>query len=110
MEAWQLIENIAPRTAIAHHIAGRVRIKFDIAAMENGRLRDLEPERLRRALENLHGVSSVRFNALAASCTVEYDAAVIPRSAWEDLLACRKSPEAERLAETLGVQYARAGW
>lgn len=31
-------------------------------------------ERLRHALENLHGVSGVRVNPLARSCTVEYDA------------------------------------
>ncbi len=105
MESWQFIERLAPQASIAHHIAGRVRIKFDIGAMESGRLRDLHPEHLRRALESLHGVSGVRFNPLARSCTVEYDAGVIPRNAWEDLLACRKSPEAEKLAADLGEQY-----
>lgn len=105
MENWQFIECLAPQASIAHHVTGRVRIKFDIGAMENRQLRDLQPEHLRHALENLHGVSGVRFNPLARSCTVEYDARVIPRNAWEDLLACRKTPEAEKLAAVLGEQY-----
>lgn len=109
MENWQFIERLAPQASIAHHVTGRVRIKFDIGVLENrqlrGRLHDLQPEHLRHALENLHGVSGVRFNPLARSCTVEYDAGVIPRNAWEDLLACRKTPEAEKLAAALGEQY-----
>lgn len=108
MDAWQFIERVAHRASIAHHIPGRVRLKFDLGAIEGARLRDVHPESLRLALENIRGVASVRLNALARSCTVEYDEKVIPRAAWEDLLACRKSAAAEILLEILHAKYREA--
>lgn len=108
METWQIIERFAPRASIAHHIPGRVRLKFDIGAIDTSDLREIRPERLRIALENIRGVIAVRLNALARSCTVEYDETVIPRDAWEDLLACRMTPAAEILVSILRKKHQEA--
>jgi hypothetical protein len=101
MEAWQFIERLAPRASIAHHIPGRIRFKLDIGAAELSGLDALRPERLRDALNDIRGVSAVRLNLPARSCTVEYDAGAIPPQAWEDLLACRETPEAQILVDIL---------
>lgn len=105
MEAWQFIERFAPRASIAHHIPGRVRIKFDIGAAELSGLRGFRPERLQDALNQLRGVSAVRLNMLACSCTVEYDHGVIPAAAWEDLLASRETPAAQILVNILREKH-----
>lgn len=105
MEAWQFIERFAPRASIAHHIPGRIRLKFDIGAAELSGLRGFQPERLQDALNQLRGVSAVRLNILARSCTVEYDHGVIPAAAWEDLLACRETAAARILVNILREKY-----
>lgn len=105
MEAWQFIERFASRASIAHHIPGRVRIKLDIGTAEISGLRGFHPEHLRDALNGIRGVFGVRFNALARSCTVEYDHGVIPAAAWEDMLACRRTPAAEILVGILHEKY-----
>lgn len=105
VEAWQFIERFAPQASIAHHIPGRIRLKFDIGMAELSGLDALRPERLQDALNNMRGVSGVRLNLLARSCTVEYDHRVIPAAAWEDLLACRETPAAQILADILREKY-----
>lgn len=103
-----MIERFAPLATIAHHIPGRVRLKFDIGSIEHSRLREIHPESLRIALENIRGVFGVRLNALARSCTVEYDETVIPRAAWEDLLAGRATAAADILIDILREKYEAA--
>ncbi len=104
-QAWQFIERFAPQAGIAHHIPGRVRIKLDIGMAELSGLDALHPERLRDALSDIRGISAMRINLLARSCTVEYDADVIPPQAWEDLLACRETPEAQILVDILHEKH-----
>ncbi len=109
MEAWQFIERFAPCATIAHHIPGRVRLKFDGGSIAAAELREIHPERLRVSLEGVRGVFSVRLNMLARSCTVEYDETVIPGEAWEDLLACRMTAAADILAAILREGHEKAG-
>ncbi|MFC5300763.1 heavy-metal-associated domain-containing protein [Azospira restricta] len=101
--AWQFVRRLAPALAIAHHIPGRIRLKLHGGATEIGELPPLDE--IRRELEATRGVSAVRVNLLARSCTVEYDAQIIPPTAWNDLLAGTASPAADALVGTLRAQY-----
>ena len=97
MTSSPLPRRLAAALRIAHHIPGRVRLKRDVA---NGR--DLEAmaghaKALHRALIGLPGIRSVSLNALALSCTIEYDPARIPPSAWPDFLKGEPSLGAEAL-------------
>ncbi|MDD5328511.1 MAG: hypothetical protein PHX38_00770 [Sulfuricella sp.] len=105
MDTHQIIRQFAPRAAIAHHIPGRIRIRLDLSLAEISRLREFDPERLRGALTTIRGVRDVRINGLARSCTVEYDAGVIPSAAWEDLLADRDTPAAKVLLDILRERH-----
>jgi uncharacterized circularly permuted ATP-grasp superfamily protein len=51
------------------------------------------------------GVRSVRVNALARSCLVEYDPSVIPDQAWKDFIAGRSSSSADILKQILRDIY-----
>ncbi|WP_051340265.1 heavy-metal-associated domain-containing protein [Azospirillum halopraeferens] len=90
---------------IVHHIPGRIRLKLEAAAgavpVTAG-----DAGAFDRALSGLSGIRSVRLNPLARSCTIEYDPALIPPSAWPDLLAGRDTPGAAgllRLVATAGI-------
>jgi len=92
---------ICPYLRIAHHINGRVRLKFDAAALDFPALRAGGGERLRHLFATLPGVRGFSLNPLALSCVVEYDSAIIPDTAWPDLLAGRRSPAGETLLALL---------
>lgn len=99
-----LVERLAPNLRIAHQVRGRVRLKLDVAAMEN-----VIPARAARQLDglfkNIRGIRSAQLNLLARSCVVEYDADVIPDAAWPDLIAGRASSAAAELVAALGEKY-----
>jgi len=82
---------------IAHHIPGRVRLKLDAAAGSALAAAAGDIAALNRALSASPAIRSVSVNHLALSCTIEYDPAVIPPSAWSDLLAGKTSPGADAL-------------
>lgn len=105
MEAWKIIEQLAPCAHIAHHIPGRIRLKFDSTLLDQVPISGLDPESVRGALADVRGVKTVRFNLLARSCTVDYDCAVIPQNAWADLLAGRATPAANLLIRILHEKY-----
>lgn len=85
---------------IAHHIPGRVRLKLvaDLADADMDLLGGAK--RFHAALSGRAGIRAISLNPLARSCTVEYDAAVIPPTAWSDLLAGTRSAAAEILLQT----------
>ncbi|MBK1673513.1 cation transporter [Ectothiorhodospira shaposhnikovii] len=83
------------RVRVAHHLCGRIRLKLDADLKDLVGKADI-PE-IERMLDQLPGVSSVRLNLLARSCVVEYDADVIPMSAWEDFLQGHDTRPAEIL-------------
>lgn len=88
---------------IAHHIPGRIRLKLvaDLADADMDLLGGAK--RFHAALSGRAGIRSISLNPLARSCTVEYDAAIIPSSAWPDLLAGTRSAAAAILLDTFGA-------
>jgi hypothetical protein len=97
-DAWSMLAGIAPHLSIAHRVPGRIRLK--LAALDDGRARH-GARALEAALAELRGLRSVRINALARSCVIEYDNGIIPDSAWPDLLAGRRTPAGEALLALL---------
>ena len=81
---------------IAHHIPGRLRVKLGATA-SGGLPGRAEASALLERLRGVEGVRAVSVNALARSCTVDSQPAVLPPAGWEDLLAGRRSEGAERL-------------
>ncbi len=73
---------------IAHHIPGRIRLRL---ILDNLSLSDESVQALimrfqnfKEVLNNIPGVHSIRINAIARSCTIEYDHKIIPFQAWVD--------------------------
>lgn len=82
---------------IAHHIPGRIRLKLETSAGGELAAAAADIAALNRALSAAPAIRSVSVNHLALSCTITYDPAAIPPSAWTDLLAGTASPGAEAL-------------
>ncbi len=100
-DARRLIAEITPYLRIAHQVRGRVRLKLADDALRSPALRDGAGERLRQLLGELPGVRGIALNALARSCVVEYDHAVIPDAAWSDLLGGRPTAAATTILDLL---------
>lgn len=90
---------------IAHQIPGRIRFRIDAAVLDEPAVRALGEEGLNDALGAIRGVREIRLNKLARSCTIEYDNALIPDRAWDDLLAGAITPAAQALLGILEDKY-----
>lgn len=95
---------------VAHHIPGRLRVKLAEGGLPEGfRLSDLAAAfdktgawaSALRAASDHPAIRSVKLNALARSCTIQYDPAAVAPAAWEDLLAGRRTPACEDLLRKL---------
>lgn len=97
----KLLDALMAQLAIAHHIPGRVRFKLG-APLSEAQQRSLgDARRLTGALAGAPGIRGVSLNALARSCTVDYDPECISPTAWRDLIAGIDSPPASSLREML---------
>ena len=84
--------------SIAHHIPGRIRLKMS-GSLPNELI--AEAKRFGQALGAVAGVRSIGVNALARSCTIEYDPRAIPPAAWSGFLSGDDSPESQHLQRLL---------
>ncbi|HYG85240.1 MAG TPA: cation transporter [Azospirillum sp.] len=101
-----LLQRLTASLRIVHHIPGRVRLKLDATPGPELAAAVGDVKALNRALAGSHGIRLVNVNPLALSCTIEYDPALIPPSAWPDLLAGENSPGAEvllRIVSAAGI-------
>lgn len=100
-----LIRQLAPTLRIAHHVRGRIRLKLltDVAALTGTGLPPLAE--IEAQLATIPGIRSVRINALARSCTVEYDETAIPPDTWRDLLSAHPTPAGEALVRAVRRKY-----
>ena len=92
---------------IAHHIPGRIRLKLAAPLGADLMAQAAEAKRFGQSLGAMPGIRSVSLNPLAKSCTIEYDARMIPASAWDGLLSGQDAPGSEILLQTL-VNAAKA--
>jgi hypothetical protein len=98
---------------VAHQIPGRVRLK--LVGVPAPLRAQLKPETLARffaGLAEIPGIRQVRLNALAKSCTLEYDTHTLSDAAWRELFApADASPlsgAAQRLREGVRQSYRQA--
>lgn len=68
----------------AHHIPGRLRLRFSLKAVSLVSRDDAS--HLGEALQRLVGIKSVRLNAMARSLVIEYDHRSIPARLWRDIV------------------------
>jgi len=80
-QALDTLFRIADYARIAHHITGRIRIKFTLAAKSG--LADIDLEKL---TEKLAGIHHYRLNNKNGSIVIEYDPNIIPEIFWEKLV------------------------
>jgi hypothetical protein len=96
---------------IAHHVPGRIRLRLlkDRPSLD-ARAESLmaQVQAFRDALDDVSGIRSVRVNALARSCAIEYDPRDIPFQAWPDFLGSVQSEAAAVLRRIVSAKYAEA--
>jgi hypothetical protein len=69
---------------IAHHVPGRIRLRFDptgLAPLLHGR-----SARLEAALRRVPGIGNTEINLAACSLIVHYDPRTLPPASWDQLL------------------------
>jgi hypothetical protein len=84
---------------IVHHIPGRLRLRLLLDDLSESLLAGAQA--FRGALDGSPGIRSIRVNALARSCTIEYDPREIPLEAWPDFLGGVESEAAAVLRQML---------
>ena len=93
-----VLAHFRPWLTIAHQVPGRLRLKLGGVSFEGA---DNRSDTINAALKRIRGVKNISWNLLARSCTIEYDPAVIPNTAWPDLLANADTPAAQTLRTIL---------
>lgn len=86
--------------SIAHHVPGRIRIKFDLAGLRH--LPNVEPAPFLNLARRIRGVNGTRVNARALSVVVDYDTSVIAEPVWQRLLVGEPNEVEEILARHVG--------
>ncbi|MTJ80321.1 MAG: cation transporter [Telmatospirillum sp.] len=103
IELRDAVAQLSESIAIAHHIPGRIRFRIGMSGTRQIRNLADTARHFVRILEKNGGsaIRSVTLNPLALSCVIEYDAGVIPPSAWQDLLCGTGGEAADRLLRSL---------
>jgi hypothetical protein len=82
------LQQFASCVEIAHHVPGRIRLRLLPGAPARA------GDALRDAPGGFPGIRAIRVNALARSCTIEYDPRMIPFEAWPDFIGNAQSEAA----------------
>jgi hypothetical protein len=93
----------SPYLSIAHHVPGRIRLRFRVTALAS-----LSAARLNafaNSARGADGVRSFRVNAVARSLAIEYDPALLPPALWTQFLE-GDDEEAARIAAHLAPHFA----
>ena len=110
MDLNKQLQTLAACIEIVHHLPGRIRLRL---AVDESFASDIPLQSLlgqvsdfKKALNGVPAIRSVRVNALARSCTVEYDPRAVPAQAWVDFIHGVHSPAADVLRQTIAEKYA----
>jgi len=80
---------------VAHHVPGRIRVKFSLKLLGDPRAKQVVDSAGTRELPP--AIRSIRFNALGRSVVVEYDTDALDPGKLEELLTTRDSARFEEL-------------
>ncbi|MBN2231389.1 MAG: hypothetical protein JW781_01030 [Deltaproteobacteria bacterium] len=95
-----LLLQAAPHARVAHHIRGRIRLKFAVSAVKV-----LVGEDVAGSLAKIPGIRQQKFNPASGSVLVEYDPAVIAPDLWEELAAYSGGAGGDHLRERLAALW-----
>lgn len=99
----ELLRELRDQINVAHHIPGRIRLKFGYKLARHPRAKELADTK-----ETPPGVTSLRINLMACSMVMEYDTARLTPATLDDFFTS-KDPERFALAcqalETLFGSY-----
>jgi hypothetical protein len=76
--------HLRPHLQIAHHIPGRIRLRFAFGILQV--LPKLSADQGEALLAGLEGIHDVRFNAAALSILIQYDPMRLAPALWEKLI------------------------
>ncbi|GHU19900.1 hypothetical protein FACS189475_07910 [Betaproteobacteria bacterium] len=105
------LQQLSSCIEIVHHVPGRIRLRLldDLPSLNvNAESLISRAQALKDTLDDLPGIRSIRVNALARSCTIEYDHRNIPFQAWPDFLGCVQSDAAAVLRRIISAKYLEA--
>lgn len=83
--------------AVAHHIPGRIRLKFDMAIRHHPAY-----DAVRCGAVGLPGIRTARLNPMAGSMTIEYDTGRLPFHAVQALFTTMDEVGVKTLLDELG--------
>jgi hypothetical protein len=86
------IVELAPHIQVAHHVAGRIRLKILPVGVELLKRRRRESNSVNSPVEHLPGVRKLRTNVIARSVVLEYDEGVLTNDLWTALELARIKP------------------
>ncbi len=102
------IVELAPHVRVAHHVAGRIRLKILPLGVEMLTRRQHESGSADSPVERLPGVRKLRTNPIARSVVVEYDEEVLTNDLWTALELARIKPNhADKLRDLLRATFER---
>ena len=84
------LANLRKYLTIKHHVPGRIRIKINPVVLAEPMAKELMQSKMSKP----PGVDGVRFNALARSVVIEYDARRIAPDLLEDIVNAKDDAEA----------------
>lgn len=86
----ELLREVRDQITVAHHIPGRMRLKFSLSLARHPRAKELAD-----TAELPQGITGARVNLMARSMILEYDTAVVAPEVFKDFF---KSSDPERFA------------
>lgn len=87
-EAAAQLVRLVPHMQIAHHIAGRIRLRVLPSGVDIARETDIQD-----LVRSVPGIRSIRLNPFNCSVVIEYEPSRFPSDLWEHMLQLAKRPE-----------------
>lgn len=87
--------------SIIHHTSGRIRLRASAKLKDFlGQNSEINPQEILESLQKSPAISSVKFNKIIGSLTIEYDSSLLSPSDWE---SCIKGENLEVIAQKINA-------
>ena len=99
MDADDFILPLLKEIKIAHHIPGRIRLRFNSTILAVWpKLNGIE-KKIQKETDRIEAIKDIRLNLNAGSVVVQYDTDILPPDFWQDVIV---EKNVKRLKETAG--------
>ena len=92
---------------IAHHIPGRIRLKFNHGILARlPKLNGIEKE-IQKVANQIEAIKNIRLNLFAGSVVVQYDTDLLSPDFWQEVVAEKDVEQLREMARRLlpGLQF-----